>query len=100
MSATANMTAGRNPVNTNRKQTLLIFASIGRLHITVIAALGAFTFGWLFTGDYPWLITAVCAMDWYIVNLFNRIVDLEEDRTNAIPGNKCHFIGHIRHLQS
>jgi 4-hydroxybenzoate polyprenyltransferase len=48
--------------------------------------MGVFTFGWLFTGRYPWLLTGICALDWYLVNLMNRTVDLEEDRANAIPG--------------
>jgi hypothetical protein len=32
-----------------------VAASVGRLHIVAIAALGTFTFGWLFTGRYPHL---------------------------------------------
>ncbi|MGD2270419.1 MAG: UbiA family prenyltransferase [Desulfobacterales bacterium] len=60
------------------------FADISRLHIIAIAALGVFTFGWLFTGVYPWLLSAICALDWFIVNLINRTVDLEEDRANII----------------
>jgi len=60
--------------------------SIGRLHITAIAALGTFTFGWLFTGRHLWLLAGVCALDWYLVNLLNRVVDLEEDRVNGIAG--------------
>ena len=51
-----------------------------------IAALGTFTFGWLFTGHYPWLLSAVCALDWFVVNLLNRVVDLKEDHANAIVG--------------
>jgi len=62
------------------------FVNVSRFHITVIAALGVFTFGWLFTGLYPWLLTAVVAFDWFIVNLTNRIVDIEEDSANRIPG--------------
>jgi 4-hydroxybenzoate polyprenyltransferase len=62
------------------------FADISRVHITTIAALGVFTFGWLFVGTYQWLITAVCALDWYIVNLINKTVDLDEDSANEIPG--------------
>ncbi len=60
--------------------------SVGRLHIVAIAALGCFTFGWLFTGRYPWLISAVCALDWFLVNLLNRVVDLHEDAANGIAG--------------
>lgn len=65
-----------------------MFAAIVRLHITVIAALGLFTFGWLFTGRYPWVLTGVCALDWTIVNLLNRVVDLREDRINVIRGTR------------
>lgn len=60
--------------------------SVGRLHIVAIAALGTLTFGWLFTGDYPWVLVATCAVDWFVVNLLNRVVDLEEDAANRIRG--------------
>ena len=65
---------------------LQAFTGAARLHIVAIAALGNFTFGWLFTGHYPWLLTGICALDWYIVNLVNRVVDLGEDQANAIRG--------------
>lgn len=68
--------------------TLAILIKIGRLHIVAIAAMAVFTFGWLFTGRYPWLLTFVCALDWYIVNLINRIADLPEDKVNAIDGTQ------------
>ena len=51
-----------------------------------IAALGTFTFGWLFTGRYAFGLAGVCALDWFLVNLLNRVVDLREDRANAIFG--------------
>ena len=60
--------------------------SISRLHIVAIAALGTFTFGWIFTGQYPLLLAGICALDWFLVNLLNRVVDHEEDRANAITG--------------
>jgi 4-hydroxybenzoate polyprenyltransferase len=72
------------------------FADISRLHIVAIAAMGMFTFGWLFTGVYLWLLTAVCALDWYIVNLINRTGDLEEDRANIIF--KTEFVDRNRRL--
>jgi 4-hydroxybenzoate polyprenyltransferase len=56
--------------------------------------MGTFTFGWLFTGDYPWLLTAVCALDWYIVNILNKAVDLKEDTVNKITGTE--FVGRYR----
>jgi 4-hydroxybenzoate polyprenyltransferase len=70
-----------------RRQGVIATAvSVGRLHIVAIAALGCFTFGWLFTGHYPWLVTILCALDWFLVNLLNRVVDLKEDVTNNIVG--------------
>jgi 4-hydroxybenzoate polyprenyltransferase len=62
------------------------FATISRLHIVAIAALGTFTFGWLFSGQHLWLLSSVCALDWFLVNLLNRVVDLKEDRANHIVG--------------
>lgn len=62
------------------------FLSISRFHIVAIAAMGTFTFGWLFLGQYPWLLSLVCALDWFLVNLLNRVVDLPEDRANQIDG--------------
>jgi 4-hydroxybenzoate polyprenyltransferase len=71
-----------------------VLLDISRLHITMIAALGVLTFGWLFIGTHPWLLAVVCALDWYIVNLNNRLVDMEEDETNQISGTR--FIGRNR----
>ena len=75
--------ANQTPPN-SLNGSLRALAGIGRLHITAIAAMGVFTFGWLFTGHYPWFLTVVCALDWFIVNLMNRIVDLKEDTINDI----------------
>ncbi len=65
---------------------LSTFASVGRLHIVAIAALGTLTFGWLFTGHRPFELAAITALDWFLVNLLNRVVDLEEDKANRIVG--------------
>ncbi|MFH2008214.1 MAG: UbiA family prenyltransferase [bacterium] len=70
----------------SRAWPLATLASIGRLHIVAIAVMGCFTFGWIFTGRYPWLIAAVCGLDWFVVNLLNRAVDLKEDQLNRIAG--------------
>lgn len=67
-------------------RVLSLLASVGRLHIVAIAALGTLTFGWAFTGARPWLVAAVSALDWFLVNLLNRVVDLPEDRANQIHG--------------
>lgn len=67
-------------------QPLRLFASVSRLHIVAIATLGCFTFGWLFTERYLFGVALITASDWFIVNLLNRVVDLREDRANAIVG--------------
>lgn len=63
-----------------------VIFSIGRFHIVAIAALAAFTFGWLFSGRHVLWLAAVVALDWYLVNLLNRVVDLREDQINGIAG--------------
>jgi 4-hydroxybenzoate polyprenyltransferase len=63
-----------------------LFASVSRLHIVAIGALGALTFGWVFFGVWMPLVCAVAALDWFLVNLLNRVVDVPEDRANGIVG--------------
>ena len=65
---------------------LRLFATVSRLHIVAIAALGTFTFGWLFFGVHPWALAGISALDWFLVNILNRVVDLPEDRANGIVG--------------
>lgn len=67
---------------------LELLISVGRLHIVAIASMAALTFGWVFTGRYLWLMVGVCALDWFVVNLLNRVVDLKEDQLNAITGTE------------
>jgi 4-hydroxybenzoate polyprenyltransferase len=64
-----------------------LLASVSRLHIVVIACLGTFTFGWIFTGQHLWALAAICALDWFLVNLLNRVVDRREDAANAVVGS-------------
>lgn len=61
-------------------------ASISRLHIVAIAAMGTFTFAWIFTGEHRYDLATVAALDWFLVNLLNRVVDLREDQLNGIVG--------------
>ena len=84
MTSTAGISVNHKPDKVDKMSIWRRLADISRLHITAIAALSVFTFGWLFTGEYPWLLTAVCALDWYIVNLINRTADLKEDKANVI----------------
>ena len=55
---------------------LRVFAHVARPHILAIACGAALTFGWLMTGRYLWLAVALCALDWFVVNLMNRVADL------------------------
>lgn len=65
---------------------LALLASIARLHIVAIGAMGALTFGFAFTGERPWLVAGLAALDWFVVNLLNRVVDIREDTANGIRG--------------
>ena len=69
-----------------RDHPFVLLASICRLHIVAIAALGTFTFGWVFADRYYFVLSGICALDWFLVNLLNRVVDLEEDKANRIVG--------------
>ncbi len=63
-----------------------VLASIARLHIVAIGAMGTFTFAWALTGVYAWPLALLSACDWFVVNIVNRVVDLVEDERNAITG--------------
>ncbi len=70
---------------------LAVSASLVRLHIVAIACLATSVFGWALTGDWGpgpwwWLPVAACAADWFVINLMNRVADLEEDAANGILG--------------
>lgn len=63
-----------------------VLASIARLHIVAIGALGTLTWGWGLTGRFLPLLAVLSACDWFVVNLLNRVVDLDEDLHNGIAG--------------
>jgi 4-hydroxybenzoate polyprenyltransferase len=67
-------------------RSVALFASVSRLHIVAIGALGALTFSWVFFGARMPLVAGVAALDWFLVNLLNRVVDVPEDRANGIVG--------------
>lgn len=62
------------------------FVTVSRPHIVAIAVMGALTFGFLLTGQRPWGLLGWVGLDWFLVNLLNRIVDVQEDRANLIDG--------------
>ena len=61
---------------------------IVRYHIVLVAMAASIVFGWIFTGRYGWALSAVVAVDWFLINLMNRITDIEEDLANGIPGTE------------
>ena len=71
--------------------SLGVFLSVSRLHIVAIGAMGTLTFGWLFSGRYLWACAGFSALDWFLVNILNRVVDLGEDQKNRIVGTD--FVG-------
>ena len=63
-------------------------AAITRFHILLIGAVAAVVFGWLMTDRHPWAIGAIAGLDWFLINIMNRVTDLEEDRQNGIRGTE------------
>lgn len=62
--------------------------AIARYHIMLVAMSACVVFGWLMTGRHMWALTAVVAVDWFLINLMNRVTDIEEDRKNGIRGTE------------
>jgi 4-hydroxybenzoate polyprenyltransferase len=63
-----------------------VLASIARIHIVAIGAMGTLTFALALCGVRAWPLALVSGCDWFIVNLLNRVVDLQEDAANGISG--------------
>lgn len=61
-------------------------AAITRFHILLIGAVAAVVFGWVITGTYPWGVGAIAGLDWFLINIMNRVTDLAEDAKNRIRG--------------
>ena len=60
--------------------------AIVRYHIVLVAMAACLVFGWLEKGTYAWGVVLVAGVDWFLVNLFNRVTDVEEDLANGIRG--------------
>lgn len=63
-----------------------LLASIARLHIVAIGALGTLSFSQALCGVRDPLLALLSACDWFVVNLLNRVVDVVEDEENGIVG--------------
>lgn len=62
--------------------------AITRYHIMLVAMAATVVFGWIATGSRPWALTLVVTVDWFLINLMNRITDIDEDLRNHIPGTE------------
>jgi 4-hydroxybenzoate polyprenyltransferase len=60
--------------------------AIARYHIVLIAMAACVAFGWLMTGRYLIALSLVVALDWFLINLMNRVTDVAEDLENGIQG--------------
>jgi len=60
--------------------------AIARYHIVIVAMVACVAFGWIETGERLWAVAAVCGLDWFLINLMNRITDVAEDQVNGIAG--------------
>lgn len=69
-----------------RHRELADLGSILRIHIVGVAVAAALVFGWLATGRHAWTVALLGGLDWVLINLLNRISDVEEDRANGIRG--------------
>jgi 4-hydroxybenzoate polyprenyltransferase len=73
----------------SRPVTLLRdLASILRLHIIAIAIGAALVFGEVLTGELHVAAALLGGLDWLLINLLNRVSDVEEDRANQIRGTE------------
>lgn len=62
--------------------------AIARYHIVLVAMAACLVFGWLMTDRYlPW-VALVCGLDWFLINLLNRVTDVDEDLENGIRGTE------------
>jgi len=73
-----------SPHSSSRTNFIRDLASLSRFHIVLIATFGSLVFGWLITGDFRPFLALVVALDWFLVNIVNRVVDRTEDFENEI----------------
>ena len=77
-----------NTETSTSRLTLSEALSIARYHIMLVAMAGMVTFSFLLTNKYQWSLALVVAVDWFLINLMNRITDIAEDLKNGIPGTE------------
>ena len=63
-------------MHATRSQLVSEALSIARYHIVLIAMMGMLTFGWLISGRHLYGLALVVGLDWFLINLMNRITDI------------------------
>lgn len=79
---------GITPVRATYGSALGDALAIARYHIVLVAMGGMLTFGWLMTQRYLFALALVVGLDWFLINLLNRITDIAEDLRNGIAGTE------------
>ncbi|MFO0662615.1 MAG: UbiA family prenyltransferase [Polyangiaceae bacterium] len=60
--------------------------SIVRYHITLVAMMAVIVFSFLLTGRYNLWLPLLVGADWFLINMTNRVTDIDEDQKNGIAG--------------
>ena len=59
---------------------------LGRFHLVAFAGLAAVVCGWELDGHFDFAAGGLVAFDWFLINFFNRIADVPEDKHNGVSG--------------
>jgi 4-hydroxybenzoate polyprenyltransferase len=62
--------------------------SIARYHIVLVAMVASVVFGFVLVGKRSLLVAVLVGIDWFLINLVNRVTDIAEDLENGIPGTE------------
>jgi 4-hydroxybenzoate polyprenyltransferase len=74
------------PESSTERSWLADALAIARYHIVIVAMVACVAFGWIETGERLWAVALVCGLDWFLINLMNRVTDVAEDQVNGIAG--------------
>lgn len=70
---------------------LKMVASVGRLHICMVGGFGSLVFAHLLAGGYWPILALIVTNDWFLINILNRVADIQEDIKNKIPYSEAAF---------
>ena len=63
--------------------------AIVRYHIVLIAMAATLVFGWLMTGQRPFALALIAGLDWFLINLLNRVTDLGRRSRQRHPRHRA-----------